>query len=139
MVAEEFKIRLDWDKMSKEELSSYLHELHTYLMDFSTSSINEMIFALDDVARIITDDLNRIANNEDGPIRILTDDKDSKSYERLMSLVDKVDKWKNVASYAKDLRPKVQSVEEGKEQLQEVLDEGGFEAIQRRIRERRVK
>lgn len=136
---EEFHVRLDWENMSKEELGLYLYELHSFLMDFSTSSINEMILALDDVARILTDDLNRIANNEDGPIRILTDDKDAKSYERIMSLVDKVDKWKSVATFAKDLRPKVKTVEEGKERLQEVIDEGGFEAIQRRLRERRSK
>lgn len=135
----EFKIILDWDRLTKKELSDYLYELHSFLKDFSTTSINEMILALDDVARIITDDLNRIANGEEGMLRILTDDKDAKSYERVMSLVDKVDKWKNVASYAKDLRPKVKDVDQGKQELQDTLEDGGFEAIQRRIREARNK
>lgn len=135
----EFKIILDWENLSKGELSEYLYEIHSFLKDFSTSSINEMILALDDVARIITDDLNRIANGEEGQLRILTDDKDAKSYERVMSLVDKVDKWKNVASYAKDLRPKIKDIEQGKQELQDTLEEGGFEAIQRRIREARDK
>lgn len=135
----EFKIILDWDRLTKNELSDYLYELHSFLKDFSTTSINEMILALDDVARIITDDLNRIANGEEGMLRILTDDKDAKSYERVMSLVDKVDKWKNVAGYAKDLRPKVKDAGQGKQELQDTLEDGGFEAIQRRIREARNK
>ena len=139
MEEKEFKIILNWESLGKEELSDYLYELHSFLKDFSTSSINEMILALDDVARIITDDLNRIANGEEGQLRILTDDKDAKSYERVMSLVDKVDKWKNVASYAKDLRPKVKDVDQGKQELQDALEDGGFEAIQRRIREARNK
>lgn len=139
MEEKEFKIRLDWDRMSKKELDSYLYDLHSYLMDFSTSSVVEMVLALDDVARIITDDLNKIANGEDTGLRVLTDEKDSKSYERVMSLVDKIDKWRAVATYAKDLRPKVQNQEEGTQALQEALDSGGFEAIQRRIREARGK
>lgn len=139
MTEEKFTIRLDWNNMSKEELDDYLYDLHSFLKDFSTSSINEMIFALDDVARIITDDLNRIVNGEEDSLVILTDDKDAKSYERVMTLVDKVDKWRAVANFAKDLRPSVQNKEEGKQAIQEVIDDGGFEAIQRRIRESRNK
>ena len=137
MNSEEFKIRLDWDKMSKDDLRNYLFELHSYLLDFSTSSIVEMILALDDVARIITDDLNRIVNNDDAGLRILTDDKDSKSYERVMSLVDKVERWRSVANYAKELRPSVVdslSAETKENKVQKALASGGYEEVQRRIK-----
>ena len=138
MEEKEFKIRLDWENMSKKELSEYLFDIHSYLMDFSTSSIVEMLLALDGVARVITDDLNNIVT-EVGGLKILTDDKDSKSYERVVSLVDKIDKWRSVATYAKELRPKVERGDSGKEELEEALEDGGFEAIQRRIKEARGK
>lgn len=139
-MGENFKIRLDWEKMSKDELSIYLFEIHTFLMDFSTSSINEMIFALDGVARILTDDLHYIMDGEEEKAKILTDNKESKAYERVISLLSSVDKWKAVSTYAKDLRPQVEkTLAENKQDLENSLEEGGFEMLQRMVRESRSK
>lgn len=132
---EAFEIRLDWDKMSKKELDDYLFDLHSFLMDFSTSSINDMILALDDAARILTEDLHVIMSGE-GQSKILNSDKDSKAYERLISLLSSVDKWKAVSTYAKELRPKV-AKEKDKGVMEDFASGGGFEEIQKMIRKKR--
>lgn len=104
---EKFSIRLDWLSLDKEELRLYIGDLHSYLLDFSTSSIHDMLLELDNVARIVADDLSLIATGRGGAARFLTESKDDKQFERVMQLIKMIKDFKEVSDMAKALRPPV--------------------------------
>lgn len=102
---EEFKIRLDWEKLSREELSHYIFDLHTYLCSFEVSSIKQLLISLDGVAQKMCDDLDRIADGEIENLKILNPDKGDAVFERVMKIIEKVDSFKKISTLAESLRP----------------------------------
>lgn len=131
MGEEKFQIRLDWEKMNKEELSLYIHELHSYLMEFQTSSIHQMIISLDNIAQKICDDLDIIAEGRTDGLVILSDEKDSKIYDRLMTLISRVKDWKEVSKLAEAIRPEVAKLEkQAQEKIKVNPDSNIFEQLQ---------
>jgi hypothetical protein len=115
MDKDKFKLRLDI-KTGKEDIDLYIWELHNYLIKFETSSVKQMLISLDTVAQKITDDLDCIANGDLGGLQILSDDKDSKIFDKVQKIVEKIDNWKRVSEMAEGLRPEV---EERKSELKD--------------------
>src|SRR5690606_13196085 len=128
----------DWEKLNKEELSLYIYELHNYLMEFQTSSIHQMIISLDNIAQKICDDLDIIADGRTDGLVILSDEKDSKIYDRLMTLISRVKDWKEVSKLAEAIRPEVAKLEkQAQEKIKVNPDSNIFEQLQEQALKRK--
>lgn len=104
---EKFKLRLDL-KTGNEEIDLYLYNLHNYVVSFETSSIKQMLVSLDGIAQKMIDDLDKIAQGDFEELVILSDDKDSKVFEKVQRIVEKIDSWKKVCETAESLRPEIE-------------------------------
>ena len=129
-------------KTGNPETDEYIEQLHDYILDFDTSNIKKLIRSLDRLAGVIAEDIDKIIDGEDTykkevetgefgkdgeplyethyitNLKILSDSKDSKVYDRLMTLFTKVPALDGVAKTAKGLVPEVQEVEEITEQAE---------------------
>lgn len=137
MAEEKFKIRPNL-KTGNPEIDLYLYELHQYLRSFETSSIKTMLVAIDDVAQKIVDDLVLVAEGDTNNLSILSDDKESKIFDKISKIVEKIESWKKVSDMAEALRP--EEVEEGqtkKAQIKLDLTGNPFEQIQKEALDKR--
>lgn len=128
-----FQIRLDWEKLSKEELSLYIYELHNYLQAFEVSSVKQLLISLDGVAQKICDDLDAITDGDIDNLKILNPDKGDAVFDRVMKIIEKVDSFKKISTLAESLRPEVVKLEKGAEEKTKVNPESNiFEQLQER-------
>lgn len=129
----EFQIRLDWEKLPKEELSLYIYELHSYLQAFEVSSIKQLLISLDGVAQKICDDLDAITDGDVDNLKILNPDKGDAVFDRVMKIIEKVDSFKKISTLAESLRPEVVKLEKEVEEKTKVNPEANiFEQLQER-------
>lgn len=150
MEKEKFELRTDWQTMPKDELIVYVTGLHEYITEFDASSIKRMIVSMDNIAYKIAEDIDLIAEGNDGEdvynedlemnvwqsrLKILNDSKDSKTFDRLMVLAGKIESFKKVSDMAEAIRPTiVNKAEEAKKEKVSVIEAGtGFEAISEQI------
>lgn len=133
---EEFQLRLDL-KSGNSEVDNYLQTLHDYLINWEASSIKRMLLTLDETALEITKDLqlinsgnaytkpysitspdgNTVSFPEICKLKVLNDEKDSKIYDRVMTLVSKVKDFKSVCEMAENIRPTISKEEVKKKTL----------------------
>lgn len=122
-------------KTGDEEVDQYIEDLHNYLLSFETSNIKKLILSLDRMAGVLAEDVDMIIEgddweshpteieSEDGDhvvtidtgrsrLRILTDSKDSKSFERVMSLMQRIKDIHEVAKIAKSYVPTAEDYQE---------------------------
>ena len=137
MEKEKFKLRLDIGVMSHQEIKDYCGVLNEYLINFETSSVKQMLISLDNVAQKITDDLDRIVDGKIDSLDILAED--SKIFDKVQKLVEKIDSWKKVSEMAESLRPEVDSVKKENAKPQIKIDTTGnaFEQIQKTINQKK--
>lgn len=137
MDKEKFKLRLDL-KTGNEEVDLYIYELHNYLANFETSSIKQMLIALDNIAFKMVDDLDSISEGDTDNLTILSDSKDSKVFDRLMTLVTKIKDFKEVCAMAETLRPEIAERKEEVKKSRLIIDTttNPFEQIQRELLEK---
>ena len=141
MTEEKFKLRLDIST-GDAEIDLYIYELHNYLANFETSSIKQMLIALDNIAFKMVDDLDKVAEGDTDNLTILSDSKDSKVFDRLMTLISKIKDFKEVCNMAEALRPETAELKEKVKKSKIQLDITGnpFEQIQKmRLEEQKVK
>ena len=129
-------------KTGSAEIDEYIEQLHDYVLDFDTSNIKKLIRSLDRLAGVIAEDIDKIIDGEDTyekevetgergkdgeplyetryitNLKILSDSKDSKVYDRVMTLFTKVKDLDAVAKTAKGLIPAVEEVVEVAEQVE---------------------
>lgn len=128
-----FQIRLDWEKLPKEELSLYIYELHNYLQAFEVSSVKQLLISLDGVAQKICDDLDAITDGDIDNLKILNPDKGDAVFDRVMKIIEKVDSFKKISTLAESLRPEVVKLEKEVEEKTKVNPEANiFEQLQER-------
>lgn len=128
-----FHIRLDWEKLPKEELSLYIYELHNYLQAFEVSSVKQLLISLDGVAQKICDDLDAITDGDIDNLKILNPDKGDAVFDRVMKIIEKVDSFKKISTLAESLRPEVVKLEKEAEEKTKVNPEANiFEQLQER-------
>lgn len=136
MDKEKFKLRLDL-KTGDEDIDLYIWELHNYLVNFEVSSVKQLLVALDNVAQKITDDLDRICSGDLESLEILSDDKESKLFDKVQKVVEKIDSWKKVSEMAEALRPEVaerkDEVQKSKAIQIDLKGGNAFEEIQRQF------
>ena len=141
MAEEKFKLKLDIST-GDAEIDLYIYELHNYLANFETSSIKQMLIALDNIAFKMVDDLDKVAEGDTDNLTILSDSKDSKVFDRLMTLISKIKDFKEVCNMAEALRPETAELKEKVKKSKIQLDITGnpFEQIQKmRLEEQRAK
>lgn len=138
MEKEKFKLRLDI-KSGNEEVDLYIYELHNYLCEFEVSSVKQMLISLDGIAQKITDDLDKIVNGDFQNLIILSDDKESKIFDKIQKIVEKIDSWKKVSDLAESLRPEIAKPETKNAKPQIKIDTTGnaFEQIQKTINQKK--
>ena len=137
MAEEKFKLRLDL-KSGNEEIDLYIYELHNYLVSFETSSIKQMLVALDEMCIKITDDIVSITNGNLSQLTVLSQDGQDKTFDRVMKIVEKIDSFKKVSEMAEQLRPEVAERKEEVKKSRLVIDTTAnpFEQIQKEILEK---
>jgi hypothetical protein len=136
MDKEKFKLRLDI-KTGNEDTDLYLHELHNYLLNFEASSVKKMVMSLDNIAQKITEDLDNIIQGEDVVLTILVED--SKIFDKVQKIVEKIDSWKKVSEMAESLRPDIEKEKKygGKPTLNIDSKANPFEQIQKTINQKK--
>lgn len=138
MDKEEFKIRLDI-KTGDPDVDLYIWELHNYLIAFSTASITQLIIALDHLSMKLVDDLDKVGEGEFNDFTILSNDKDDKIFDRLITLISKIKDFENVSKMAVSMRPKIADEVEKLDKGQDLVIEGVniFEEIAAQISSRK--
>lgn len=134
-MSEELKFKINKNIRSGiPEVDEYLTSMEEYLLDVDTASIKKLIRALDRMASVIAEDIEKILDGEDeievddllevidygedgetpqyskkqvSNLKILSDNKDSKVYERVMTLFTKVKDFEMVSKTAKAIIPEV--------------------------------
>lgn len=135
----ELTIKKHMRSKDDDGLNDYIESLENYILGLQASNTNRLIFKLDEVNGLIADDLDMIINGNDwestpmeleglsldtgfSKLKVLSDSKDSKTFERIMVLYTKVKDIKSVADMVKAMVPKDEEeeikkqkeVEEGK-------------------------
>ena len=135
---DKFKIITDIDSMSLEELKSYCEELNSFLINFEASSVKNMVMSLDSIAQKITEDLNNIITGEATVLTILVED--SKIFDKVQKIVEKIDSWKKVSDLAEGLRPEIAkpiSKDKPKPTIKIDPTANAFEQIQKSINQKK--
>lgn len=130
-------------KTGDAEIDAYIESLHEYLINFETSNIKKLILSIDRLAGAIADDIDKIVDgeseyekevlleyDEDGEpvyetkhlsnLKVLSDYKDSKVYDRVIALLGRVPSFQLVAQTARGLIPEVEEYTEKTEEAQMV-------------------
>lgn len=101
-----FELRLDLVSES-EEINLYLYKLHSYLLNFETSSVKQLLISLDELCVKLTDDINHITNGDLENLTILSSNNQDKTFDRVMKIVEKIDSFKKVSDMAEAMRPPI--------------------------------
>lgn len=126
-------------------IDSYIQDLHNYILSFEASNIKKLILATDRLAGVIAEDIDKIIQGEDeiedevlmgyddedepiyeketrSTLKILSDSKDSKVYDRILNLISKIESFEKVSKAAKSLIPAVEEFVEKSEEEELVKD-----------------
>lgn len=148
-------------------VDQYIEDLHDYILSFEASNIKKLILATDRLAGVIAEDIDKIIqgedetedevlmgyNEDDEPIyekmsknnlKILSDSKDSKVYDRILNLISKIESFEKVSKAAKTLIPVVEEFYPKSEDEELIKDlkltgsENNFEEMQTKHLSKRV-
>lgn len=122
---------------SDKNVQDYLDSINSYLEKFQADNVIQLILAIDDVSKLITEDIKYLISDEPEKLRILTDD--SKNFDKIQKLVEKIDHWKKVAEISESLKPIVEEVENIKQDLPKLEGGNPFEQAQEIARQKRNK
>lgn len=137
-------------------LNDYIESLENYFLELKANNTLRLIFKLDEMNGIIADDIDMIIRGEDwesSPIdiseeegnklilntghsrlKILSDDKDSKVFDRIMVLYTKLKDLKLVTDYVATMLPEIdepKKIEEDKSVME--ADENAFEKLREKV------
>lgn len=135
---EAFKIK-PFVRSGDPVIDRYLQEMEQFILNLEASNIKRMIVAIDNVAAGVADDLNSLMDEDSThELKVLSDDKESKIFDRFMTLVQKVDQFKSVAVHADSLRPGVAEYVDPNKRKAAVVDKDDnvFEQLQAKRDER---
>lgn len=131
MDKEKFKLRLEFSS-GNSEVDEYVQLLHEHILSFDTSNIKKVIIALDNVMGDISDDLNLISSGDTwipdvitydsegkeaskicgySKLKVLSDESSSKTFDRVMVLMTKVESFKSVSELADNLKPEIEKLD----------------------------
>jgi hypothetical protein len=85
----------------KKEHIDYINGLETELLTFKNDGAKRLLFQLSGIAGDFADDINNIRSGLQGTY--INDDKDDKMIDKVMKLVDKMDKFKLLAQLTADV------------------------------------
>lgn len=135
-------------------LNDYIESLENYFLELKASHTMNLIFKLDDINGTIVEDLEKINNGEaveliqvpslnpDSPdtiyekstLKVLNDSKDSKVFDRVMTLFSKLKDLKSVSDFVKEMLPEIdepKKIEEDKAVMEP--DENAFEKLREKV------
>lgn len=115
-------------KSSEPNIQEYINSIHAHLLSFQVNNVIQMVVSLDNVSKSIIEDLDKITRGEVEGLKILTDD--SKTFEKVQKIVEKIDSWKKLIEIAEEFKPEIIEVKEGKPKVNIDLNGGNvFESI----------
>lgn len=142
-----------------EGLNDYIESLENYLLELKANNTLRLIFKLDEMNGLIADDIDKIIRGEDwedDPIdigddeekpiilntgrttlKILSDSKDSKVFDRVMVLYTKLKDLKSVTEHVANLLPEVEEVEEEKIDVKINKGKNAFEDIMDQVKSKK--
>jgi len=85
----------------KSEQLQYVTSLETELLTFKNDGAKRLLFQLSGIAGDFADDISNIRSGLQGTY--INDDKDDKMIDKVMKLVDKMDKFKLLAQLTADV------------------------------------
>lgn len=130
------KIKKHLRSKTDDGLNDYIEGLENYFLEMKASNTNRLLFKLDEVNGLLADDIDMIIKGEDwdedpitfdeevseenktvlhtghSRLKILSDSKDSKVFDRLMALYTKLKDLKSVSDYVGNLIPQVEDPKE---------------------------
>lgn len=138
-------------------LNDYIESLESYFLELKASNTMNLIFKLDEINGTIVEDLEKINNGEaieliqvpslnpDSPdtiyekstLKVLNDSKDSKVFDRVMTLFSKLKDLKSVTDFVKAMLPEIdepKKIEEDKAVMEP--DENAFEKLREKVLKR---
>lgn len=150
MDKEKFKLKLEFTS-GDLITDQYIQSLHEHILSFDTSNIKKVILALDNVMGDISDDLNLISSGDTwipdvitydnegkeaskicgySKLKVLSDESSSKTFDRVMVLMTKVDNFKSVSELADSLKPEIEETQKEAEELKIDRTSNVFEQLQ---------
>jgi len=85
----------------KKEYIDYIESLEAELLTFKNDGAKRLLFQLSGIAGDFADDISKIRSGTQGTY--INDDKDDKMIDKVMKLVDKMDKFKLLAQLTSDV------------------------------------
>lgn len=145
MAEEKFKIIEDWESLSKEDLKSYITDLHEYLLNFDALNVKRLVISLDNVVGKMADDIDRINSGDIAfPDYTFEDDKGKEKtikgaskleiigndsiMSNITTMIKMIDDFSEVSLKAAALRPEV--AEAAKKQQRKLTEGNAIEQIQ---------
>lgn len=132
---EDFKIRKHL-RTKDDSINEYIESLENFILNLKAENTNRLIFKLDELNGIIADDVQLIIDGEAfeekeiysektdsyfpvtvSKLKILSDSKDSKTFDRTMALYGKLRDLELVSKIVKDMLPEVEEKEKTKVKL----------------------
>lgn len=92
---------------SKEpKVNKYIESLENELISRDISGIEQFIISANSLSLKLSEEMQFLANGEEDKCMILSNDKDDKLIDRILSLITKVDSFAKVSELAKGLNDK---------------------------------
>lgn len=114
-----------------EGLNDYIEALENYILEFNVDNVVKLVLSINKVAGIIVQDVDNIVEGREELLTILVDD--SKTFEKIQKIVEKIDSWKKVIDIAKAYIPEIEEVEQLADKLQ-LKGTYSFEEVQKKLK-----
>ena len=120
-------------KRSKTDdgLNDYIEALENHILEFNVDNVVKLVLSINKVAGIIVQDVDNIVEGREEFLTILVDD--SKTFEKIQKIVEKIDSWKKVIDIAKAYIPEIEEVEQLADKLQ-LKGTYSFEEVQKKLK-----
>lgn len=152
---EEFKIRKSI-RCNDEGVNDYITALENFIINLKAENTNRLIFKLDELNGVIADDVQKIIDGDAfddveifnskteemeiiqrSTLKILSDSKDSKTYDRVLALYGKLKDLKETSNVVKAMIPEVE--ENQKEEIEIDKNSNIFEQLQEKHYQKKKK
>lgn len=156
MSLDNFKIRKYIRSQKDEGINDYIEELENYILAIKASNTNQLIFKLDEMNGTIIEDLDKIMNGEAveeyeyeyynkdegeyetktgyrSTLKVLNDDKESKVFDRVMTLYGKIKDLKVVSELVAKMIPEVEEEESITNKIKVTKGGNVFESISEQL------
>ena len=105
------KIKIDKNIRSGNAIvDEYLEGIENELLKKDTLAIHRLIYAANKISVVLANDLDLISTDRSDEARILSDDKESKTLERVMMLLKGVETFKSISDIADTMLPELVDV-----------------------------